>query len=163
MEDARAKKIIELRDRELTKQATFRSLWQETADLMFPRENQITNIQAAGTDKSKNIFNTVAVFDSQDMASGLSAAFIPSGQLFFGLKAKDRELNENDNVRRYMSIATEITHDELFESNFMLQFNETLRSLVVLGPGNLYSQFDTKWMKLNFKDWDVAFYRAGSS
>lgn len=159
MEDARAKKIIALRDRELAKQANKRSLWQETADLEFPRENQITNIQASGMDKSKNIFNTVAVFDSQDMASGLSAAFIPSGQLFFGLKAKDRELNENDGVRRYLSIATEITHDELFESNFMLQFNETLRSLVVLGQGNLYSEFDTKWMKLNFKDWDVAFYQ----
>lgn len=159
MEDARAKKIINLRDTELAKQATFRSLWQETADLMFPRENQITNIQAAGTDKSKNIFNTTAVFDSQDMASGLSAAFIPSGQLFFGLKAKDRELNENDDVRRYLSIATEITHDELFESNFMLQFNETLRSLVVFGTGNLYSEFDTKWMKLNFKDWDISFYQ----
>ncbi len=159
MEDVRAKEIINLRDRELAKQSNFRNLWQETADLMFPRENQITNIQTSGTDKSRSIFNTVAVFDSQDMASGLSAAFIPSGQLFFGLKAKNRELNENDKVRRYLSIATEITHDELFESNFMLQFNETLRSLVVLGQGNLYSEFDTKVMKLNFKDWDVAFYQ----
>ncbi len=158
-EDIRAKEIISLRDRELAKQANFRNLWQETADLMFPRENQITNIQTSGADKSRNILNTVAVFDSQDMASGLSAAIIPSGQLFFGLKAKDRELNENDRVRRYLSIATEITHDELFESNFMLQFNETLRSLVVLGQGNLYSEFDTKVMKLNFKDWDVAFYQ----
>jgi len=158
-EDARAKEIINLRDRELSKQANFRSLWQETADLMFPRENQITNIQTSGTDKSRNIFNTTAIFDSQDMASGLSAAFIPSGQLFFGLKAKNRELNENDNARRYLSITTEITHDELFESNFMLQLNETLRSLVVLGQGNLYSDFDTKTMKLNFKDWDVAFYQ----
>lgn len=158
-EDERAKKIINLRDRELSKQATFRSLWQETADLMFPRENQITNIQMAGTDKSRNIFNTTAVFDSQDMASGLSAAFIPSGQLFFGLKAKDRELAENDNVRRYLSIATEITHDELFESNFMLQFNETLRSLVVFGTGNLYSEWDRKRLGLNFRDWDAAFYQ----
>jgi len=158
-EDNRAKEIINLRDRELAKQANFRSLWQETADLMFPRENQITNIQMAGTDKSRSIFNTTAIFDSQDMASGLSAAFIPSGQLFFGIKAKDRELNNMDRVRRYTANATEITHDELFESNFMLQFNETLRSLVVLGPGNLYSDFDTKIMKLNFKDWDVAFYQ----
>lgn len=159
MEDQRAKEIINLRDRELAKQATFRSLWQETADLMFPRENQITNIQTAGTDKSRTIFNTVAVFDSQDMASGLSAAFIPSGQLFFGLKAKDRELNEVDRVQRYLSIATEITHDELFESNFMLQFNETLRSLVVFGTGNLYSEWDKRKLGLNFKDWDAAFYQ----
>lgn len=159
MEDKRAKEIINLRDRELAKQATFRSLWQETADLMFPRENQITNIQTSGTDKSRNIFNTTAVFDSQDMASGLSAAFIPSGQLFFGLKAKNRELNEIDRVRRYLSIATEVTHDELFESNFMLQFNETLRSLVVFGTGNLYSEWDRKRLGLNFRDWDAAFYQ----
>jgi len=158
MADKRAQEIIALRDRERAKQDNFRSLWQETADLEFPRENQITSRRTDGEDKSR-IYDSTAIMDSQDMASGLSAAFIPSGQQFFALQTRDKKLNKQDNVRRYLAEATEITHEALFESNFMLQLNETLRSLVVFGTGNIFSEFDLESMGLNFKDYDIANYQ----
>ena len=159
MANRTAKEYIKLHDKEYTKTANFRNLWQQTADLVFPRENQITMLQTAGVDKSVTIYDPTAIMDSQDMASGLSNIFIPYGQQFFGLVAKNKELNEIDRVRRYLSRATSITHNEMFESNFMLQLNETLRSLVVFGPGNLYSEWDRKRLGLNFKDWDISFYQ----
>jgi len=155
----RARDIIALRNREQSRQATFRKLWQETADLMFPRENQITDIQTPGDDKARKIYDTTAIFDSQNMASGLSAALIPTGQKFFGLVSKDRSLGERPEIKRYLSYSTEITHDEMFESNFMLQLNETLRSLVVFGTGNLYSEWDYSKGGLNFRDWDISTYQ----
>ena len=130
-----AEDIIALRNRERQAQANFRALWQQTADLMFPRENQIDTTQTPGTDKSLKVYDSTAMLDSQDMASGLSAAIIPTGQKFFGLTVEDRDLAARDAVQRYLLLATEIAHNELFESNFMLQFNETLRSLVVFGTG----------------------------
>lgn len=154
-----AEEIIKLEEREWAKQSNFRNLWQQTADLVFPRENQITTLQATGTDKTVKVYDPTAILDSQDMASGLSAAFIPSGQQFFGLIAKNKALSEIDVVSRYLSNATRITHEELFESNFMLQLNETLRSLIVFGTGNLYSEWDNKKLGLNFKDWDITFYQ----
>jgi hypothetical protein len=156
--DKRAQEIIALRDRERQKQDNFRALWQETADLMFPRENQITAKRTDGEDKSR-IYDSTAIMDSQDMASGLSAAFIPSGQHFFALQARDKKLNNVDSVRRYLAEATETTHEALFESNFMLQLNETIRSLVVFGTGNIFSEFDLESMGLNFKDYDIGNYQ----
>jgi len=157
--DRRAESIIAERNRERSKQANFRSLWQETADLIFPRENRITSSTTAGIDKSRDVCDTTAIMDSQDMASGLSSTFIPPGRSFFGLKVRDRELAKNEEVNRYLSEASEITHDELFSSNFLLQLNETLRSLVVFGTGNLFSEWDNSTGRLNFKDFDISLYQ----
>lgn len=154
-----AKEIIALRNRERDVQANYRALWQQIADLMFPRESQIDTTQTPGTDKMLKVYDSTAVLDSQDMASGLSAAIIPTGQKFFGLTVDDRDLAASDPVQRYLLLATEILHKEIFESNFMLQFNETLRSLVVFGTGNLFSEWDGAHGKLNYKDHDISVYQ----
>ena len=120
---------------------------------MLPRENQIIGVRTPGEDKSLQVFDPTAMLDLQDMVSGLSAAFFPPGELAFGLTVRNRELAERH--KRYLALASQITHDELFASNFMLQLNETLSSLIGFGTGNLYSEWDAG---LNFKDWDVSFY-----
>jgi len=97
--------------------------------------------------------------DSQEMASGLSSALIPSGQEFFGLKCKDKRLESNDYIRRYLSMATEVTHQEMFESNFMLQWNESLRGLAVFGTCNLYTEWDATNGQLNYKDYPISSYQ----
>lgn len=157
--DKRAQDIIALRNKERGAQSQFRSLWQETADFVFPREDQINTQSVPGTDKMRNLYDTTAILDSQDMASGLSGALIPTGQKFFGLRVSDRDVADIDAVARYLSLATEVTHEQLFESNFMLQLNETLRSLVVFGTGNLYSEWNPKTLGLNFKDFDIGLYQ----
>jgi hypothetical protein len=35
---------------------------------------------------------------------------------------------------------------------------ETMRSLIVFGTGNQYSEWSMKKLGLNFKDWDIALY-----
>ncbi len=155
MADDRAKEIIKEQEREETRAANFRNLYQDVADHMLPRENQIIGVRTPGEDKSQQIFDPTAMLDLQDMASGLSAAFFPPGELAFGLTVKNRELANKDNVKRYLANASQIAHEELFASNFMLQLNETLSSLIGFGTGNLFSEWK---LGLNFKDWDVSFY-----
>jgi hypothetical protein len=156
MSDKKAKEIIDLQEREEKKQSNFRNLWQETADLMFTRENQIVDRTTPGEEKNLMIYDTTAPMASNEMASGLSVNLVPPGQRFFAVKALDREINELESVKMYLSLAAEIAHDEIFSSNFMLQLNETLKSLVTFGTGNLYSEYLTG---LNFKDFDVAAYQ----
>ncbi len=155
MADDKAKEIISEQEREETKAANFRNLYQEVADHMIPHENQITATRTPGEDKSQQIFDPTTQLDLEDMVSGLSAVFFPPGELAFGLTVKDRERANRDNVKRYLALATQIAHDELFASNFMLQLNETLLSLIGFGTGNLFSEWN---LGLNFKDWDVSFY-----
>lgn len=158
MADERAIRVIKEQEREEQNASNFRNLYQEVADQMLPRENQITGIRTPGEDKSKQVYDPTAMLDLQDMASGLSAAFFPPGELAFGLTVKDRRLANIDGVKRYLALATQITHDELFASNYMLQLNETLSSLIGFGTGCLYSEWDGESLGLNFKDWDISFY-----
>ena len=155
MADDRAKEIIKEQEREEQKASNFRNLYQEVADHMLPRENQIIGVRTPGEDKSQQIFDPTAMLDLQDMASGLSAAFFPPGELAFGLTVKNREIANRDKNKRYLALAAQIAHDEIFASNFMLQLNENLSSLIGFGTGNLYSEWK---LGLNFKDWDVSFY-----
>ncbi len=157
MADERAVEVIKEQEREEQLAANFRNLYQEVADHMLPRENQIIGVRTPGEDKSQQIFDPTAMLDLQDMVSGLSAAFFPPGELSFALTVKDRALANADTVKRYLALASQIAHDELFESNFMLQLNETLSSLIGFGIGNMFSEW-TVGTGLNFKDWDVSFY-----
>ena len=155
MADDKAKQIIKEQEREEQKASNFRNLYQEVADHMLPRENQIIGVRTPGEDKSQQIFDPTAMLDLQDMASGLSAAFFPPGELAFGLTVKNRELANRDHIKRYLALGSQIAHDEIFASNFMLQLNETLSSLIGFGTGNMYSEWK---LGLNYKDWDVSFY-----
>lgn len=158
-EDRRAIEIIQLRDTERTRQGPFRTLWQETADYVFPQENQITSVKTAGEDKSRKLYDSTAVFDSRDMASGLSAAMMPGGQKFFDLTVQDEEAAEMEHVDRWLSYATEITHKELHNSNLLMQLNATLHSLVVFGNGCIFSEWDGRRLGLNFRDYPVSKYQ----
>lgn len=157
MADERAKEVIKEQEREESKASNFRNLYQEVADHMLPRENQIIGVRTPGEDKSKQIIDPTPMLDLQDMASGLSAAFFPPGELAFGLTVKNREIANRDSAKRYLALATQIAHDELFAANFMLQLNETLSSLIGFGTGNLFSEWEVG-IGLNYKDWDVSFY-----
>ncbi len=154
----RAKEVIKEQGREEQNASNFRNLYQEVADHMLPHENQITSFRTPGEDKSKQIFDPTAMLDLQDMASGLSAAFFPPGEISYGLTVKNRDIANMDVVKRYLALATQISHDELFASNFMLQLNETLSSLIGFGTGNLFSDFPDETLSLNYKDWDISFY-----
>jgi hypothetical protein len=153
-----AEDIISLRDRERTNLTNYMSLCQDCADLMFARDNQITTTSMPGTLQTAGQHDTTASTESENMASGLSAQLIPPGQEFFTLRASSRELNDIQEVRNYLDLITEKTHEELFVSNFLMELNETLRSLVVFGTGNIHSEWTVN-TGLNYTDYDVAFYQ----
>lgn len=154
-----AEEITALRNKERDGQSRFRNLWQETATYIFPRENQITERSAPGEEKMRKVYDNTAIRDSQDMASGLSAKMIPNGQRFFGIELKNRRLSKVNRISDYLARITESSHRYVENSNFMLQLNETLRSLVVFGTGSLYSEWDARRAVLNFKDFDISMYQ----
>ncbi len=162
MADDRATKIVQLYEQLEGTSGTTRNRQQEVADHMLPRENQITSKQTPGQDKTLDIFDPTPMLDLEDMVSGISSTIFPPGQLAFAVKAKDRKVDNLDHVKRYLSYLTQTAHDEIYASNFMLQLNETLSSIVAFGTGNLFSEFLVKPgmpIGLNYKDWDIPFYQ----
>ncbi len=134
---SRAEDYIKRYDVEYNKLGTFRSLWQATADLVFPRENNITHVYAHGTEKITHADDT-AITDSKVMADGLLSAIIPAGEYFFQLNVdKDNIGGQSEEYTDYLARATDKLHRELFSSNYLLQTAETMRSLISFGTGNI--------------------------
>ena len=151
-ENKRAQLVIESYDREYgsPEASNFRSLWQDTADLQYPTQNQIVDKNTPGQQKTARIYDFTAIFESQNTASGLAQNLMPPGQKFFAIKASNRDKQDIDIVKRYLNKATEIAHDELFASTFPLDLVETLRSLITFGTCNLHSNYTTELIFKNF-------------
>lgn len=161
MLDKLAEEVINEWNREDNDASTMLSLYQQVANHFFQRENAITTTRTPGEDKSLPVIDPTGKLDLQDMAAGMSAVILPPGQYFCRLSASEERLAQSEIVRSYLAYATQVLHTEIYKSNFVLQFNEFLQSLIGFGTGCLYSVFDTDEWKLRFKDWDIANYRFG--
>jgi len=154
-----AEQYIKAYDLEWNKNGNFRNLWQETANLMFPRESNISHIRQRGAEQTKEVYDTTAVTDSKEMADGLLSAIIPAGEYFFKWNvSKDNIGGQLDEYDDWCARATDKQHRCLFSSNFMSQESEFMRSLICFGTGNVYSEWFVKAGGLNFKDYDIALY-----
>lgn len=156
-----AKQIISMRDAEKAKQSGFwNALWQDVADLVYPREDQINANRQPGEDKSIKVYDNTAIMDSIEMASGTVASVIPQGQRFFGLAPLDLQGEEDDETRRWCLFATQAMHLAMLdESNFIMQFSENVRSLQAFGTSCLYSEWSDRYRRLNYKDHAISTYQ----
>ena len=125
---------------------------------MYPVENQITTKTTPGEDKSLLIRDPTAVLALNRATAGFIAAWIPKDREFFGIYIKNKRIAELDNVKRWCAMAVRIAHEEIFESNFMQQLQQTVKAAIGFGTGCLYSEWDNKTQGLNFKDWHISTY-----
>lgn len=151
-----ATEIIDLRNRELQAQAQIRSLWQQTANKLYPYV-QIDATFEPGSIRTTEIYDQTPMLDSEDMVSGLKQILLPSGQLFYAIKVGvNNEMS--DASQRYTSMLTEVSHEEIFKSNFINEFDEVLRSLIIFGPASIFSEWTAK-TGLNYKSCTLGTYQ----
>jgi len=159
MAENKAEQYINEYKREWDKLGNFRNLWQEAADLEFPRESNICTTKYRGTEQTRKVYDPVAITDSKEMGDGMLSAIIPTGEYFYKWNvSKDNIGGQSDEFDDWCARATDKHHRSLFASNFMSQESEFMRSLIVFGTGNIYSEWSVKAGGLNFKDYDIALY-----
>jgi len=154
----RAKEIIALWGLLEADSANFKSLYQNVADLIFPRENQITTITSPGAERNTSIANETGIMAKDEMATGLSINLFPPGQKFYNILMSDRALNDISHVKQALGQITEISHAKRDSSNFRLEAGESLKSIAAFGTCNTYSEY-LPGVGLNYKDWDVGQYQ----
>jgi len=148
----KAEDYIEMFEDEDRRAGNFKNLWQETAEYVYPTEAQITTKSADGQAQNIDLVDTTAVFDAQDMASGLSSTLIPPGQQFFGIGCSNRQANEDDDNKHFLAHLTEAAHEAIFGSNFVMQFDEFLKSWgPVFGEAAMFSERG-EGATLNFRE-----------
>ena len=148
--------IIALRDIELSAQGNIRNLWQDTSNFVYPYI-QITSKFEPGTRRTREIFDLTPMLDAEDMVANLKHILFPAGQVFFAIKVGNNTALP-DNIQRYISMLTEVTHDAIFNSNFITELDEVLRSLIHFGPASIFSEW-TKKTGLNYRNSVIGTYQ----
>ncbi len=159
MSDEKAKQIISIYDTELGSAETvnFRTLYQNAADLLFPRESNIISLRTPGEERGNDVIDPTGITSAQEMASGLSINLFPPGQRFYNIIMSDRRLNDIESVKRTLGMITDLSHEKRANSNFMLQANNSLMAITVFGTCNTFSE----WLPgtgLNYRDYDIGQY-----
>ncbi len=147
--------IVNLRNIELSAQSNSRNLWQRTSDFVYPYV-QITSKFETGTPRTQEIFDLTPLLDSEDMVANLKHILFPAGQVFFAIKVGNTKLS--DNAQRYISMLTEVAHDNIFNSNFITELDENLRSLIHFGPASIFSEW-TPRTGLNYRNSVIGTYQ----
>ena len=158
MADENAKEIIALRDRELAKQANFRTLWQDISDMGTPFIKPIQREHTPGDELMRNLFDITMMEESENMASGLSNNIMPPGKEFFAIQAADKRVQKTQRVRRYLSKAVEDLHQHIANSNFLLQTDMSLLMWLQFGIACSYCEWTVK-LGLNFRDYGIGMYQ----
>ncbi len=148
--------IIEMRNIEKSAQSNIRNLWQDTSNFVYPYV-QITSKFEDGTRRTRDIFDLTPMLDSEDMVSNLKHILFPAGQVFFAIKVGNNT-KLPDHIQRYISMLTEVTHDHIFNSNFITELDEVLRSLIHFGPASIFSEWTTK-TGLNYRNSVIGSYQ----
>lgn len=148
--------IINLRDIELSAQGNVRTLWQDTSNFVYPYV-QITSKFESGTRRTRDIFDITPMLDSEDMVANLKHILFPAGQVFFAVKVGNNT-KLPDSTQRYISMLTEVAHDQIFNSNFITELDEVLRSLIHFGPASIFSEWTVK-TGLNYRNSVIGSYQ----
>lgn len=128
-EQHRAEEIIRRLDKMKSDRGTLDSTLQEVSDRVLPRKSHITETYVPGKKRkiTPELVNDTAQFANEDMAGGLFA-HLCSGR-WFGLKARNKALNESDGVKTWFMEVTRILLEELAVSNFNNEIYELLLDL----------------------------------
>ncbi len=148
--------IINMRNIERTAQANIRNLWQDTSDFVYPYV-QITSKFEPGTRRTREIFDLTPMLDAEDMVANLKHILFPAGQVFFAIKVGNNDKLPDD-TQRYISMLTEVTHERIFNSNFITELDEVLRLLIHFGPASIFSEWTTK-TGLNYRNTVIGTYQ----
>lgn len=132
-----AEQIISYVDKLKAERSNFEAQWQECADYGMPNANQVQIKHAPGASK-KGLFDSTAEESITQAASGLYSYMFPADNKAFMLKIDDPELNDQDEVKEWLSRTTNILHEFLIKSNFRSAFFRYLKSLMCFGTGVMF-------------------------
>lgn len=120
--------------------ANFDHMYEKIAEVVLPRADEFTAKRTPGTDRQQNIFDSTAQQAAPACAAAVESLLIPRTQKWHGLRPLAEELQDDDEVLRYL----EAKRDMMFrvrysrQANFTGQTGEALLGLIVFGTMGLF-------------------------
>lgn len=140
--DSRAVSLIKYYDKLKSDRHTWDAHWREVAEYILPNKDAVTGKKADGEKKHQEIVDTTAIHSNELLASALHGMLTNPTVPWFGLSTGKTELDEQDEVRKWLQDTVRIMHNVLNNSNFQTEIHEVYLDLGSFGTGALHIDED---------------------
>lgn len=135
-----AEAIMRYQSQYEAERSNFDTLWEQIAERIFPRAQQFLTKSAQGELRGERVFDTTPSLALDRFAAAIGSYLTPDSDQWHGLEVSDPELNEVEEVKEYLELAT----DRLFQAryrpgaNFSSQMHECYLGLGAFGTATLF-------------------------
>lgn len=108
------------------KRQNWMTLWQEIGDNIFQRKNNVLTKRAQGEDKQVEIYDNTGPQSLELWAGIMMSVLMSIEEPWFEHTSGDEELDQKENIKKYLQKATRTIHSMLANSNFYTEAHEML-------------------------------------
>jgi len=121
--------------------SVFEQQWDEVAEVTSPRDQNFQNFAQPGEKRRSTQYDSVAELSLNRASAFYDAVTTPRNKRWHGLKSKNFELNEDQEVREYFDRVEDILFQMRYGpgSNYPSQRQEQCRSLFSFGNGIIFT------------------------
>lgn len=133
--DSLAVQLLERFEGGFSRQANFRSRWNDAATYIMPSKGGITVSREPGAQQTTEIYDSTANEAALVMAGGLISSLVPAGELWFRLTAKP---NASPEAAQWLDDCTHRMAAALHASNFYLGIHEDFLDMAAFSVSALF-------------------------
>jgi hypothetical protein len=139
----KARIIINRYDSIKSKRHNWENHWEEVAEVVLPRKNNIfTNKQTKGDKRNQNLYDSTAIHSNELLSSALHGMLTNPTVEWFELSTGDELLDSVDSVRFWLQDSVKRMHRVLNNSNFQTEIHEVYLDLGSFGTSVLMVEED---------------------
>tara|TARA_R100000781_G_scaffold42115_1_gene29007 strand:- start:911 stop:2539 length:1629 start_codon:yes stop_codon:yes gene_type:complete len=116
--------------------------WQELADYVLPRKDDIYSTRIHGEKKYNKIFDSTGIHANELLASALHGMLTNPSTQWFELTTGDEVTDQDDDVRLWLQTAVRQMHKILNNSNFQTEIHEVYLDLGSFGTSCMRMEED---------------------
>lgn len=118
------------------------SYWQEIADFILPRKNDITTTKSPGQKREVQIYDNTGMVANELLAGALHSMLTNPYSYWFEFTSGDVAIDNDDEVRAWFQDSVRRTHNVINNSNFQTEVHELYLDLPGLGTGAMLIEED---------------------
>lgn len=99
--------------------------WDEVAEYVVPRKDNIYGESNKGEKKENLLFDNTSVYANELLASALHGMLTNPATIWFGLETGEDELDNDDEVRKWLQDSVKKIINVMNQSNFQTEIHET--------------------------------------
>jgi hypothetical protein len=147
-----AKSLIEMykREKNSSERSSFNSLYESAAEFCNPRSDNIQSTRSKGSRNDEQRITDIGIKARRMFTAGMMSHLFPQGQNWIRVITQNRDLMENDEVRRALSSVTSKFVTAIDDSNFYEEMGQCIDHCGYIGTTALYCESSPKRL-LNFR------------